>query len=335
MQPFGQACFGHGKQYRGAHAQKQGGHNGGQPLHDRGAATPHDKKSGYAAQEQRKAVAGVVQMADQSVPAIAFIFKKASAKDVLERGQLLRRKCRGCFDGTAQKGQRGDAPGQKAEQQPQAVPPQAVVGGPVEKKDCKQHAAGHKGADAVQVHAAARNKKDDGPQLWFIQGGKRRRQQQGKERRVEDPGGDVARTETPVRAEVDPHGHACKQSEQGGGQGRAQQAAAQIIEGGVMEKNARRAGPQQALRNVAAGLQQARQRGLKVDDGIGRGGHGQQRILCKQPSVQLARDILGVAAKVAADGQPVGGELRHPPQANQGVAGRDKQEGQIPKRIFF
>ena len=102
-----------------------------------------------------------------------------------------------------------------------------------------------------------------------------------------------------------------------------------------MEKNARRAGPQQALRNVAAGLQQARQRGLKVDDGIGRGGHGQQRILCKQPSVQLARDILGVAAKGAADGQPVGGELRHPPQANQGVAGRDKQEGQIPKRIFF
>ena len=83
-----------------AQAQKQGWHYGCHAFHWWGAITAYNEESGNAAKNKKKTVAFVMQVANQSAQESAFVFKKASVKNLLENVQLLRRKCRGGFDGT-------------------------------------------------------------------------------------------------------------------------------------------------------------------------------------------------------------------------------------------
>ena len=161
-------CVSATEKSKARHRPKQGGYNGCQAFHWCSAVTAHDKKSGNAAKNEKKAVASVMQVPCQSAPEPAFVFKKAAVKNLLEHCHILRRKWRGGFDGACQIEQCGEAPGNKAQQKPCPVPQQAVVFGPVKEKDGKQHAARHQGTDAVQVHAAARNKKNKRPELRFV-----------------------------------------------------------------------------------------------------------------------------------------------------------------------
>ena len=82
-----------------AQAQKQGGYNGCQTLHGWRAIAAHNKESGNAAKDEQKTVTFVMQVPNQSAPESAFVFKKAAVKNLLELGQILRRKRRGGFDG--------------------------------------------------------------------------------------------------------------------------------------------------------------------------------------------------------------------------------------------